>query len=729
MKDFLQAVVYTSAFLVLFTPLMITDSMFFPFITGKNFAFRILVEVALVGWVLLAFFDRSYRPRFSWIMVSGGALLIVMFFANFFGEYPLKSFWSNYERMEGYVTLVHFYLYFLVLGNILRTPKMWSYFFHTSVAVAGYVALYGLGQSTGVIEGRNRVDSTLGNAAYMAVYMLFHAFIVFFLALRSKTLIIRGLYGLALILFVYILLETGTRGTFIGLVGGSGVAIVYMALFGRSYPEIRKAAIGGFIALVAFVGVFLAFKDSQFIQNNVALGRIANISSEDLTTRMTIWSMAWKGVEERPLLGWGQGNFNYVFNENYQPSLYGGEQWFDRVHNIVFDWLIAGGILGFIAYISIFVSAVYYLFFRPLFYHGENNNDTSFTVLERAVLLGLLAGYFAHNLVVFDNIVSYIFFAAILALIHSRVSTEIPAVAGFSINRQLVSNIVTPVLVVGLAAVIYFVHVPGLLAAQDIIDAFRSQDPNNRFAAFEQALHRGSFANQEIVEQLAQQAMNLARQPNIPNEIKEEHLRFAEQQLQTMVEQKPNDARLHVFFSSFYRSIGQFQLAKEHIDIARSLSPDKQTIILEQGIVSMMLKDYDAMVQYFETAFKLDERFRHARMLYGAALLYTDRADEVRGLVGEELFTRFALTDMALQAANQNNHQELLADMFRARIDARPQNAQNYASLAFLHYQAEQIDEAIAILQEGVAKAPSFATVGQCYISNLEAGNKPDEGC
>ncbi|MEL6802589.1 MAG: hypothetical protein AAFO91_02250, partial [Bacteroidota bacterium] len=178
MKDFLQAVVYTGAFAVLLIPLMVTDSMFFPFITGKNFTFRVLVEIIFAAWVLLALVDTTYRPRFSWMAASGLSLLVVMFFANLFGEYPLKSFWSNFERMDGYVTLVHFYLYFVVVAHILRTKAHWSYFLHTSIAVAAFVAFQGLQQALGMVEARNRVDSTLGNAAYMAVYMLFHIFFV-----------------------------------------------------------------------------------------------------------------------------------------------------------------------------------------------------------------------------------------------------------------------------------------------------------------------------------------------------------------------------------------------------------------------------------------------------------------------------------------------------------------------------------------------------------------------
>ena len=79
MKDFLQAITYAAAFSVLFIPLFVADSMFFPYITGKNFAFRILVEIGFVAWALLAIIDTRYRPRFSWMAVSGLALLVVMF--------------------------------------------------------------------------------------------------------------------------------------------------------------------------------------------------------------------------------------------------------------------------------------------------------------------------------------------------------------------------------------------------------------------------------------------------------------------------------------------------------------------------------------------------------------------------------------------------------------------------------------------------------------------------
>src|SRR6185436_1080767 len=66
---------------------------------------------------------------------------------------------------------------------------------------------------------------------------------------------------------------------------------------------------------------------------------------------------------------------------------------------------------GLIAYLSIFATAVMYLW-----------TSRAFRIEESAILIGLLAGYFFHNLFVFDNVTSYILFATILSYIVWRES-------------------------------------------------------------------------------------------------------------------------------------------------------------------------------------------------------------------------------------------------------------------------------------------------------------------
>src|SRR3989338_7504632 len=40
----------------------------FPFITGKNFAFRIIIEIIFASWILLALLEPKYRPKKTLIL-------------------------------------------------------------------------------------------------------------------------------------------------------------------------------------------------------------------------------------------------------------------------------------------------------------------------------------------------------------------------------------------------------------------------------------------------------------------------------------------------------------------------------------------------------------------------------------------------------------------------------------------------------------------------------------
>ncbi len=727
MKDILKGAVLVGLFLVPFLTLYVANDYFFPFITGKNFAFRIIVEVVLSLWVVLAFYDAQYRPRFSWILASFGALIAVMFVANLNAVHQSTAFWSNFERMDGYVTLIHVFLYFVVLGSMLRTPLMWSYFLHTSVVVAGFVALKGLSQLTGEAV---RVDSTLGNAAYMAVYMLFHVFILAYLFAQTKVTPYRIIYALLIVLFVYVLILTGTRGTSIGLVVGALVSVGYIALFATRAKQVRKYALGALAAVVLLVGAFIAARDTAFIQNTPALVRIASIDlGSDLSIRSIIWGMAVEGVKEKPLFGWGQGNFNYAFNEQYDPRLYAQEQWFDRTHNIVLDWLIAGGIVGFLAYVSIFAAILYYLFILPI-----RNNDERFSVIERGILLGLIAGYVTHNLVVFDNIVSYMFFAVILGLIHSRVGTDMPKLMKMRIPEAITTQVVLPVALIVMVAVVYVVNVPNIQAAKDIIVAFQSRDIKDRLANFETALSRGSFSRQEIVEQFAQQAMGLAssNDTTIPAEIKDTFKARAEEELLALAESKPGDARLHVFLASYYRATSDIEKAKEQIALARKFSPRKQAIILQQGAIELSLGNNEGARDFFKEAYELDTRNEEAKEYYIASLFYTRDVVGAKAMIAEssdEFKKRLALSDFVVSAVNTAGEMDYMAELYEVRVVNDTSNAQNWASLAFLYYQIKEQNKAIDTLTRASAAVPSFAPTAQCLIGNLQAGREPQIGC
>lgn len=723
MKDLAKWTVYAGIFLIPAIALLITNDYFFPFITGKNFAFRIIVEVITAAWIILALYDATYRPRKSWILGTFVAFLVVMFFANLFGESPHVSFWSNFERMDGYITLVHVFLFFLVAGSVMNTKEIWNRFFITTLGVAVVLTLYAFQQVSGEItinQGGWRVDGTLGNASYMAIYMLFHAFIAFFMLVRAKSRGMQYVYGALALLFIYFLVQTATRGTMLGLVGGSTVMVLYFIFFSKGYPALRKIAVGGILGIIVLVGAFIAFKDTPAISENPYLSRFASITLEDAATRFNIWGMAFEGFKERPILGWGQGNFNYVFNTYYSPELHGQEAWFDRVHNIVMDWLIAGGILGALTYFGIIFSAIYYLFFRPLF----KKDDETFSVVERGVLLGLLAGYMIHNFVVFDNIVSYVFYATMLAYIHSRVGVTIPSVEKFRIDQRVMSQVVTPVVVLALALTVYTVNVPSMQAAKDIIHAFRTQDPEVALEHFETALSRGSLGDQETREQMTQKLQNALLSPDVPEELKAKIAARIEEELLKQIEEKPGDARIEVFISTFYRVIGDTEKAAQHLATARELSPEKQLIIFEQGLTELQRGDTGKALAFFKHAYELAPQFNDSRAYYAAAAIHDGQQELALSLLEtREHKVAFSQNQHAMNAAYLAGMYDLLVEMFYIQIEINPADPQVRTNLAFILNEIGRTEEAVEVLRQAGEDIPSFEAQSKQFIAQLLGQN------
>lgn len=721
MKDFFKALAFGGLFLIPFIVLYVENDYFFPYITGKNFAFRILVEIVTASWIILMMYDAKYRPKFSWILASFLGFLAIMFVANMQGQSPLHSFWSNFERMEGYVTLVHVFLYFIALGSLMTTQELWRRYFATTLVAATFLSIYAFGQVAGTIEHRYggfRVDATLGNATYMAIYMFFHVGIASLMLFWARTNMWRGVYGVGIVIFSYLLIQTATRGTTLALIGFFLVSMLYIIIWGKSFPQVRKIALVTLIVLAFIVATFIGVRNTEFVQESPTLTRIANISLKEGTNRFNIWSMAFEGVKERPLLGWGQSNYNYVFNEYFRPELHGQEAWFDRVHNIVMDWLIAGGVLGLLAYFSILLSAVYYLFVRPLIQKG----DETFSVVERGILLGLLAGYTIHNLFVFDNIVSYIFYGVLLGYIQARVGVPIPSFEKKKIDINIIEQIFTPVVVVAFVGIIYFVNVSNMLAAGDVINAFRTEKPEEMMHWFDVALSRNTFAKQEIREQLTQRGQGLLQLAEVSDETKTQVSARIETELLKQIEEKPGDARLHVFISSFYRSTNQLDKAREQLAIARSLSPNKQVIIFEQGYVELQSGKYEDATTLFKEAYDLGPQFVDSRVNYAMSAVYAGKLGLLNELIQTDAEKReFALNQMAIQAVYNAKMYPKLIEMLKTQVAERPGDKQIRTSLAYVLNESGDSDGAIEVLTQAITDIPDFEKDAQSFIASIIA--------
>lgn len=675
-KDIYKGIIYAGLFAVPFIAFLVFSSLFFPYITSKAFVFRIIVEVVFAAWLVLAFIDPVYRPKKSPILYSLAAFLVVIGLADIVGVTFGKSFWSNFERMEGYVALLHLGAYFLVASSVFREVD-WKRWWNTSLVASLLMVVVSLRDV--LMAGGQRIDGTFGNPTYLAVYMLLHIFIAaFFLWKGRKNKLHVWMYSLLILAQTYILYNTGTRGAVLGLMGGV-VVVALLNLRNRSENNIRKVSIAALGLVIVLVGGFWFLRNTSFVQESPFLVRFANITTEELQTggRSFVWPMAVKGVKDRPILGWGQENFNYVFSTYYDPDMHDLEPWFDRAHNIFLDWAVAGGVLGLLAYLSLYVVLLYVLW-RPSRGEGEDREE-SFSHMEKSIITGLVAAYFIHNFFVFDHLISYILFFSLLAYIHSS-STRQRILTKVSSN-EFAHNLALIAVAIGLALSIYFLNVKPLRANMSLINAFQNMQMSGQARSaienFEKSYNMSVLGRTEVSEQLSIHAPNLLS-GNISVEEKNKFFKFTRTALIKVADEFPSDARIQITVGSFLVRTGQFDEANVYLSRAKKLAPNRQSVYFEIGNLYINKGEYDRALDEFAQAYTLAPLYREAQVIYLIGSIYAGERELERRLI-EELGERdFAFEDRILSTYISTKRLQDAISMLEKRIALDPANTAKY---------------------------------------------------
>lgn len=708
-------------------------NMFFPYITGKNFTFRILIEVLAALYIILAIRSPKYRPRASMLMWTFGLFTLWMALATMTAIDPIKSFWSNFERMDGYITLIHLFALFVISGAVLSADNLWKRFFQVSVGVSMIQGVYALLQAFELFgfhpssQSGARADTTFGNATYLAVFMLFNFFITLYLMLEAKkNLTVRTIYSIALVLQFAGLYFTQSRGPLLGLLGGLIIAAIYIALFarGNEWKTLRRVSMWGLGAIVIVMALFFALKSTPLVQQSQTLSRLASISLTDRTTqsRFLIWGEAWQGFSESPktiMLGWGQENFNFVFNKYYNPLMYDQEQWFDRAHNEFIDWGIAGGLPAFLLYLSLFLLAAWALMRSEL------------SVPEQGVFLGLLAAYGFNNLFVFDNLMSFIYFVAILAFVHG--ATRKGPHGWMFMSRPLDDRavaIAAPIVLVALVWGGYMLNGPGMARAQQLIYALSPQtaqgakNPTQNLAEFKSALALGNLGYQETVEQLFQFSSNsIARNNNISPDVKQQAFDLTKQAGDTLLAQRPTDARVELFYAVFLAQFSQYPAALDHLTKALAYSPKKQQILFQIGSTYFTAGDTKGAIAPLREAFESTPQYDQARMYYVTALIYDNQLAEADRLLTERFGNVYADDEQLMQAYFATKKYDRLKRIYDDKVAKDPTDVQSQVAAGVLTYFTTGNKAAgVAELQKIITANPSLATQIQPIIDEIDNG-------
>ncbi len=583
-----KSIIFTGLFALLLTPFFVTGSFLFPFIVGKAYFFRAIVEIIFVAWIYLAINEAAYRPRKSSLLIVFSLFVLALAVSTILSPNPYKSFWSNFERMDGYITLLHLFALFLVMGSVFKEIKHWRGWWKGAAFTSFIMIIYTLFQLAGKLpinQGGVRVDGTLGNAAYLATYLLFSFFITLFLFAHEKKLWLKWLYALLGIMQLIILFYTATRGAILGLLGGLVLMALILAL--RGGPKAKRAGLLVVVALVVLSGSFLLVRRSDFVAKSPTLGRLASLSLAEFKTqgRYYVWPMALKGIADKPVVGWGIESFNYVFNKYYDPRMFNQEPWFDRAHNMYLDWLIAGGIIGGGLYIVLSLTALWKAF-RDREENEEYKGESS------AIITALLFAYLFQGLFLFDNIVSYIYFVAFLAYLHSRAGSSWK-IEDWQPGRAT-QKVVPAVFIIALVFPLYFGIWKPMKAGALIIDALKAEQtgkPNDVINNLSAAVSLRTLGDSEVREQIIAYSPTIAQSTD--QNLKQSYLNLLTTQLSEQLKRSPNDARYYLLYAAALNVLGLPDEAIKNLNRAKELTPRKQAVYFELSRSYLAKKDYE----------------------------------------------------------------------------------------------------------------------------------------
>ncbi|MDO8469666.1 MAG: O-antigen ligase family protein [bacterium] len=426
---------------------IVVPSTLFPFIVGKYAWFRGSVAISLglfcIGVLANHEAAKPYLARLRATLVSPIGISVILFsfffiLAGLFGVDPAASFWSNFERGEGGLQVLHLSLFFFLLSSLLASTEDWRRMLRWVVAggvlmvVYGFFAAYGYQGFVGATLAESgsgfRFQGSIGNPAYVgALCIFFLGYLAYLLhaRYRERKLLSLGSFFVGLLGagFIAVLFFSKTRGALVALVVAAAVAIAYFAWFHRAW---RKRLLAGGALLIVLLVVAVQFRQTQFIQS-LPISRIFDISigAETFQTRGIMWGVAYRGFLDRPVLGWGPENYIQVFDRHFDTAYYVPGNpfgaWFDRAHSIIFDYLVETGALGLVSYLGMFV-VFFWQFFRT-----RKIELTRRLLTEESILIGLAVAYLVQGVVLFDVLpISYnlFFFLALGGAYVTRIQDE-----------------------------------------------------------------------------------------------------------------------------------------------------------------------------------------------------------------------------------------------------------------------------------------------------------------
>ena len=417
---------------------------------NKLLVFKMFLLVIAAAWIISALMDRKLTLAgsdfdFPLIGYFAACVLSTVVTRNLF-----LSIFGVYEDFEGIITIMFYFLLYIVTVNFAKKTSTIYKLFTAMLAATLIISGYGLSQNFGydfvmwnpATYSPERFFSTLGNPNFLAAYLVETIpvlFMMFFITrkINKKVIILVVLLMAAVVLFL-----TKSRAgmlSFIGTVVIIGAYTIYDAKKGQN--EIFRLNKGWFVMFgIAALLMFFVPKVQEALQ--MIWERSHNLFSFHgitLTPRVYIWKSALMMYRDYPVLGTGLDTFQVMF-PYYRFPIYWQLEWNgtpEKTHNIFLQVLATQGIVGMSFYLLLLTA-----FFKKSFNLILGEKDSRRRYMVFAILMGTI-GFIIQGLFNYTVVAYGIFFWMAIGLVMSldtsakkSYTLQVPAGAASFISRH-----------------------------------------------------------------------------------------------------------------------------------------------------------------------------------------------------------------------------------------------------------------------------------------------------
>ncbi|MFA4998942.1 MAG: O-antigen ligase family protein [Candidatus Paceibacterota bacterium] len=702
-------------YLALLTPFILIKSYFFPYVSPKTVFFRIIVDIIFIAYILLLVSNPKYRPRNNALTVSIVVFLGIIILSSIIGVNFEKSFWSVFERMTGVLTFLHLFGFYIVLTSVFKEKKYWDRILTVAILIGVLICIYTFSATDPSTKG----GGTLGNTSFLAACLLFYIFfaaILFF----TKSGWWKVFYGSCLLVLLSGLLIS--REPCRGAIGAFLISALFLGLSCILFSGYKK--IKRFFPLALILVVLVAV---GVLQTGFAKGIIAQFNNFSDDSRNVVWRMSFEAWKEKPWLGWGQENFNIPFAKYFSPNLpLSGDLWYDRAHSIIFDTLVASGILGLLSYLSIFVIAAIGMF-RLLPKIVERKN-----IFIPLGMIAILLSYFLQNFWVFDMISSYMLLFLSLAFICFLINSQKPVEEQADTKRGALNPFFASLLIIATVSAFYFGNVKVAEASRLTVMGIATKDLEKSISYFQEALATSPISIYEVPEQFSQKIVGSIYDTQQKKDVLLSGFSLAEEAMKKNMAKNPMDFRVKLLLGRHYNSFFQvsadatkLELAEKVLQEAMNLSPKNQQVYWGLAQTYFFEGKSDEAIGLLKKAVDLEPRYIPSHwylfMGYKISEKYDLALEELKNIEKTGYDWKANLEDLkrVISVYESIGDNKSLAELYPLAIEKSPKDAQLFGAYATVQANLGQYQSARDLAAKALELDPSLKQKIEQFLNSL----------